>query len=72
MIPSKNQNRICAVIPFYNEETHLQDVTYKVLNYVDKVILVNDGSTDNSIKLLEKTDRKLYLTMIIIGEKDQR
>jgi glycosyltransferase involved in cell wall biosynthesis len=62
LIPSKNQNRICAVIPFYNEETHLQDVVNKVLKYVDKVILVNDGSTDNSIKLVEKTDRIIIIS----------
>ncbi|MCW8849540.1 MAG: glycosyltransferase, partial [Melioribacteraceae bacterium] len=61
MIPSKNQNRVCAVIPFYNEEKHLLDVTKKVLKYVDKIILVNDGSTDNSCKVINSTDRIIIL-----------
>lgn len=61
MIPSKNQNRICAVIPFYNEEKHLQDVTNNVLKYVDKVILVNDGSTDYSSEIIKQTDRIIIL-----------
>lgn len=62
MIPSKNQNRICAVIPFFNEEKHLREVINKVLKYVDKIILVNDGSTDNSIKLIKQTDRIIILS----------
>lgn len=48
MTPSENQNKIVAVIPFYNEEQNIQTLVKAVLKYVDKIILVNDGSTDNS------------------------
>ena len=61
MIPSKNPNRICAVIPFYNEKKHIHDVLNKVLNFVDIVILVNDGSTDNSCQLINLSDRIVLL-----------
>lgn len=64
MIPSKNQNRICAVIPFFNEEKHIQDVLDKVLKFVDTVILVNDGSTDNSCQLINN-----YNNVIILNHK---
>jgi len=43
-----NKNKICAVIPFFNEIRSLSDVVKKTLNYVDVIILVNDGSTDGS------------------------
>ena len=57
MIPSKNQNKICAVIPFFNEEKHIQDVLNKVLKFVETVIMVNDGSTDNSCQLINSSDK---------------
>lgn len=48
MNKSKVQNKICAVIPFYNEEKTLSEIINRTLQYVDKIIAVNDGSTDNS------------------------
>ncbi len=41
-------NRVCAVIPFYNEKQTLKNIVNKTLNFVDEVIAVNDGSTDGS------------------------
>ncbi len=38
------KNKICAVIPFYNEE-RITEIIPQVLNYVDTVIAVDDGST---------------------------
>ena len=39
-----------ACIPTYNEERTIYDITKRCLNYVDKVIVCDDGSTDNTIK----------------------
>lgn len=61
MIPSKNQNRICAVIPFYNEEKQIKNVTENVLKYVDLIILVNDGSTDKSVNNLPQSENILLI-----------
>ncbi|MBK8946523.1 MAG: glycosyltransferase family 2 protein [Ignavibacteriae bacterium] len=44
---SENKNKICAVIPFYNEKSTLDKIISETLNFVDLLILVNDGSTDN-------------------------
>lgn len=38
---------VCAVIPFYNEGSFLKKTTLFTAAYVDKIILVNDGSTDD-------------------------
>ena len=43
-----NQNKICAIIPFYNEKKTIAEVIDRTLNFVDTVIAVDDGSTDNS------------------------
>ena len=46
---SLNQKtKVCAVIPFYNEKDFLFDVVSETLNFVDKIIAVNDGSSDGS------------------------
>lgn len=44
----KDKNNICAVIPFYNEEKTINEIINRTKPYVDKIIAVNDGSTDDS------------------------
>ncbi len=48
MTSSKRKNRVCAVIPFFNEEKHLLLLISEVKKYVNTIILVDDGSTDSS------------------------
>ncbi|MCF0190002.1 MAG: DUF2062 domain-containing protein [Marinilabiliaceae bacterium] len=43
---------ITAVLPTYNNEKTIMKVIDDVLKYVDNVIVVNDGSTDSTHKLL--------------------
>ena len=42
---------IVAIIPAYNEEKALADVIAKTFKYVDKVIVVNDGSVDKTAEV---------------------
>ncbi len=58
----ENQNRICAIIPFYNEEKHLHSIIRNVLNFVDLLILVDDGSSDSSSKNIPKSEKIILLT----------
>ena len=41
-------------IPAYNEETKIKDVIEKSLPYVDKVVVCDDGSTDDTAVLAKK------------------
>ena len=43
-----NQNKTAAVIPFFNESSTIKEIVESTLKYVDLVIAVDDGSTDNS------------------------
>ena len=40
--------RIAAVIPVYNEEKTIEFLVRRTLRYVDRVVVVDDGSTDAS------------------------
>lgn len=39
---------VVAVIPAYNEEKRIQTVLQNITSYVSKIIVVDDGSTDNT------------------------
>lgn len=43
-----------AVIPAYNEETKVAQVVKDVLKYVDEVIVVDDGSADNTAEAAQQ------------------
>ena len=48
MITSKSNNKIAAVIPFYNERSTINQIIRSTLKHVNCVIAIDDGSTDNS------------------------
>ena len=54
------KNNICAVIPFYNESKNIEEIIKNTLNYVDFVIAVNDGSTDDSCSKIPH-DKNIFL-----------
>ncbi|HUX60406.1 MAG TPA: glycosyltransferase family 2 protein [Ignavibacteriaceae bacterium] len=51
------KNKVCAVIPFYNESKSINGIIRDTLPFVDRVIAVNDGSTDDSLLNVVKDDR---------------
>ena len=44
-----------ALICAYNEEKHVKEVVSNTLKYVNNVIVINDGSKDNTLNELKKT-----------------
>ena len=46
--------RICVVVPTYNNQKTLSDVLNDILQYTTAVIVVNDGSTDDTDLILER------------------
>jgi glycosyltransferase involved in cell wall biosynthesis len=47
------QNAVCLVIPTYNNGRTVTDVVRNALEYCEDIIVVNDGSTDDTAKVLE-------------------
>ena len=46
--------KVCVVIPTYNNERTLKRVIDSVLDYLPYIIIVNDGSTDQTSEILKK------------------
>tara|TARA_Y100001954_G_C15785535_1_gene592282 strand:- start:655 stop:1749 length:1095 start_codon:yes stop_codon:yes gene_type:complete len=47
-----NSKSVAVVIPAYNEETQIINVLNSVPSFVDKIIVVNDGSSDATEKIV--------------------
>ena len=45
---------IVVVIPVFNEEKNIGNVIKNVLPKCDKIVVVNDASTDSSKEIIEK------------------
>jgi glycosyltransferase involved in cell wall biosynthesis len=48
-----NRLKVCVIVPTYNNCKTLQRVLDSVLLYTSNIIIVNDGSTDETAKILE-------------------
>jgi glycosyltransferase involved in cell wall biosynthesis len=50
----KLSSNIAAIMPAYNEEKNIQEVVEKCKKFTDNIIVINDGSIDNTQKIAEK------------------
>jgi glycosyltransferase involved in cell wall biosynthesis len=48
--------KTCAIIPAYNEEEHIGKVVSETLAHVDAVLVVDDGSSDDTAFIARKAD----------------
>ena len=47
--------RIAVIVPVYNEEKRAVETVKKIMKFFDgRVIVVNDGSSDDSLSMLKK------------------
>ncbi len=51
---SKNNHRISAIIPAYNESERVGKVIDEVSPYVDEIVVVDDGSSDETAVVAQK------------------
>jgi len=62
---NKKNNNIWVIIPAYNESNKIHEVIKKVLKYVKNVVIVDDGSKDNTYKEAKK--EKVYVLRHIVN-----
>ena len=69
----KNKDKLYIVIPAYNEEETIEDVTKEWHEVVEKIgnnsklVIINDGSKDNTLKKLKKLEKK-YNNLIALDK----
>ena len=51
LLTNKDNKRVCAIVPCFNEETTIGSVILKAKRYVDEVVVIDDGSTDKTAKI---------------------
>jgi len=55
------QPQICVIIPTYNNDQTLAQVIDSALEYLSAVIVVNDGSTDDTLEILKRYQEKIEI-----------
>lgn len=69
---------LSVIIPAYNEETRIEDTLFKINAYLtsqeftSEVVIVDDGSTDNTLKVTKETLKKTSLTSHILSREKNR
>ena len=56
-----------AVIPAHNEEKHIEKVVKETKKYVEKVIVVNDASKDNTVNIAKKAGATVLTHIVNLG-----
>ena len=56
---------LCVVVPTYNNQNTLCGVINDILKYTSNVIVVNDGSTDNTAEILKSFSEKICVVSYI-------
>ena len=57
---------ICTVVPAYNEETQIGMVIETMPDFVDKIVIINDCSKDNTARIVEEYAEK-YKSVVLIN-----
>jgi len=55
-----NEKTISLVIPCKNEEAILPEVLQKIPDYIDEVLVIDNGSTDNSGDVAQRSGAKVF------------
>ena len=56
------EHKIGVVIPAYNEENHIKDTVETLPDFVDKIYVVDDGSTDKTAEIVKMSaDQRVHL-----------
>lgn len=67
---SKEEYFTIAIIPAYNEEKNIGIVIEKCKKYVDKIIVIDDGSTDNTAGIAKKAGVTTIINKENVGKTD--
>lgn len=67
VMSEEDKNNTFMVIPAYNEEDRVQPVIEDIAERGFKMVIVNDGSTDNTLEKLKESQKKYPDSIIILN-----
>ena len=62
---------ICVVVPAYNESTQIGNVIQTMPEFVDKIVVVDDASQDNTVEIVNQQQSEIDKIEIIQHESNQ-
>ena len=62
------KKKIFAIIPAYNEEKNIANVINETKKYVDKVVVVDDGSKDRTEEIAKKSNAIVLRHLVNLGK----
>lgn len=66
------QNKqIAVVVPCYNEESQIEQVIATIPDYIDAIVVIDDVSRDNTIKVIEHAQQSNPKVVLIKHDKNQ-
>jgi glycosyltransferase involved in cell wall biosynthesis len=65
------EKRIAVVIPAYNEENLIGPTVKTIPGFVDKIIVVNDASTDKTSAIVQEIAKEQERVILIDHERNQ-
>lgn len=60
--------KVSAIIPVYNESRHIVKLIEQLYDHVDEIIIINDGSKDNTSRLLKNHSIVLIENKLNLGK----
>ena len=61
-------NKIWAVIPAYNEEKNIGSIIKETKRHINKIIVVDDGSKDNTSKAAKESNVPVLRHIVNLGK----
>ena len=68
------KGKVTVIVPVYNEETHIERCIKSILKQTYQnmeIILINDGSKDNSLKILKEFEKEYPSKIRVFTHKNK-
>jgi glycosyltransferase involved in cell wall biosynthesis len=66
------EKTITVVVPAYNEEQLISQTITTIPNFVDKIIVIDDNSKDNTVKIVDSLQKKFSNKLILIKHEKNK
>jgi len=63
---------VCVVVPAYNEQSQIGRVIETMPDYVDKIVVVDDKSTDNTVEVIREYIAKQSDRIVLVEHEDNQ